>query len=86
MVFLCGEACGRSWHIWRRFGLFAIFSLSFFRDLDASVPSDQKTLVSPAHGTVDVIDELVEKSFMGGRRVQADFHFSFRSMCTCKTR
>lgn len=48
-------------------GLFAIFSLSFFRDPDASVPSDQKTLVSPAHGTVDVIDELVEKSFMGGR-------------------
>lgn len=47
--------------------VFAVFSLSFFRDPEAQVPSDPQAVVSPAHGTVDVIEETVEKGFMGGR-------------------
>jgi phosphatidylserine decarboxylase len=47
--------------------LFMLFSLSFFRDPNALVPSDEGAYVSPAHGTVDVIDETTEKVVMGGR-------------------
>jgi phosphatidylserine decarboxylase len=46
--------------------VFLVFSLSFFRDPDPVVPSDPAAIVSPAHGTVDVIDETTEKTFMGG--------------------
>ena len=51
--------------------LFTIFTLYFFHDPEARVPSDPKVIVSPAHGTVDVIDETTEPDFMGGpcRRV-----------------
>ncbi len=51
--------------------VFFVFSLSFFRDPEPRVPADEKAIVSPGHGTVDVIDETVEKAFMGGpcRRV-----------------
>ena len=48
-------------------GGFAVFVFNFFRDPDAAVPSDPKVIVSPAHGTVDVIDEVDEPVFMGGR-------------------
>ena len=47
--------------------LFAIFTLYFFRDPTANAPSAAGLLVSPAHGTVDVIDETTETQFMGGR-------------------
>ena len=47
--------------------LFLAFSLNFFRDPNANVPEEQSAFVSPAHGTVDVIDEVSEKVFMGGR-------------------
>jgi phosphatidylserine decarboxylase len=46
--------------------LFTGFTLYFFRDPEARVPSDPKVIVSPAHGTVDVIDETSELEFMGG--------------------
>jgi len=46
--------------------LFALFCLWFFRDPDADVPSDANAIVAPAHGKVDVIDETVEKEFLGG--------------------
>jgi len=36
--------------------LFFLFSLNFFRDPEANVPVEEKAYVSPAHGTVDVID------------------------------
>ncbi len=60
--FQLGVACvlGGLWAV------FFIFSLSFFRDPEADVPSDTQAYVSPAHGTVDVIDEATEKTFMGG--------------------
>jgi phosphatidylserine decarboxylase len=47
--------------------LFLALSLTFFRDPDATVPATPLAIVSPAHGTVDMIDETVEKQFMGGR-------------------
>jgi phosphatidylserine decarboxylase len=47
--------------------LFSIFAVSFFRDPTPTVPGEKNVVVSPAHGTVDVIDETEEKQFMGGR-------------------
>ncbi len=47
--------------------LFAIFAFSFFRDPTPDVPSDPRAIVSPAHGTVDVIDEIEEPEVMQGR-------------------
>lgn len=46
--------------------IFFAFSLNFFRDPTPNVPSDSRVFAAPAHGTVDVIDEAVEKKFMGG--------------------
>lgn len=47
--------------------LFAVFTFNFFRDPDARVPVGKGLIVSPAHGTVDVVDETTEHDFMGGR-------------------
>lgn len=47
--------------------LFVLFTLYFFRDPTAKVPTGQNLIVSPAHGTVDVIDETTENEVMGGR-------------------
>lgn len=46
--------------------VFAVFSLSFFRDPTPNVGPDPDAIVAPGHGTVDVIDETIEKEFMGG--------------------
>jgi phosphatidylserine decarboxylase len=46
--------------------LFAIFSLNFFRDPDPQVPKDPAAIVSPAHGKVDVIDEIAGNEFISG--------------------
>ena len=46
--------------------LFAGFVFYFFRDPEAATPAGQGLIVSPAHGTVDVIDQLAECQFMGG--------------------
>jgi len=47
--------------------LFAAFTLYFFRDPNPTVPTGKNLVVSPAHGTVDVIDEISENEFIGGR-------------------
>jgi phosphatidylserine decarboxylase len=47
--------------------LFIIFTVYFFRDPEARVPAEPKLVVSPGHGKVDVIDQLDESGFMGGR-------------------
>jgi phosphatidylserine decarboxylase len=47
--------------------VFFVFSLAFFRDPEPNIPTESGAIVSPAHGTVDVIDETTEKTFMGGR-------------------
>src|SRR5262249_5485942 len=47
--------------------LFAGFTFYFFRDPHAKVPATANAVLSPAHGKVDVIDQVDEAKFMGGR-------------------
>jgi len=47
--------------------VFAAFVCYFFRDPEASTPGEAGLIVCPAHGTVDVIDQVEEPQFMGGR-------------------
>jgi len=47
--------------------LFVAFSLYFFRDPEPKVPTDSNAVVAPAHGKVDVIEEMTETVFMNGR-------------------
>ncbi len=46
---------------------FSIFTLWFFRDPDARVPTAPDAVVSPAHGLVDCVEENTEPEFLGGR-------------------
>jgi phosphatidylserine decarboxylase len=50
--------------LWVAFGLFCFY---FFRDPEARVPSDPDAIVSPAHGRVDLIDEVDDPLFHKGR-------------------
>jgi phosphatidylserine decarboxylase len=45
--------------------IFVGFTLYFFRDPEAKVPAGKGLILSPAHGTVDVIDETTIKEFGG---------------------
>ena len=47
--------------------VFALFTLYFFRDPAPKTPAIPNAIVSPAQGTVDLIDETAEPVFMGGR-------------------
>jgi len=47
--------------------LFTAFTLYFFRDPEPQAPTNRAAIVSPAHGTVDVVDAAEEVEFMGGR-------------------
>lgn len=47
--------------------VFALFTLYFFRDPAPKTPSIPNAIVSPAQGTVDLIDETTEPMFIGGR-------------------
>jgi phosphatidylserine decarboxylase len=47
--------------------VFALFTLYFFRDPEAAVPEGEKSVLSPAHGKVDIIDQITETRFMGGQ-------------------
>ncbi len=52
------------------FGLWVVFSFFcfyFFRDPSPTVPRTPEAIVAPAHGTVDVIDELEGPPFLAGR-------------------
>jgi phosphatidylserine decarboxylase len=46
--------------------LFVVFTLYFFRDPEARVPAGADLVVSPAHGKVDMIDQITEPLFIGG--------------------
>lgn len=46
--------------------VFALFTLYFFRDPEATVPNTANVVVSPAHGKVDIVDQMTEARFMGG--------------------
>src|SRR5262249_6290354 len=45
--------------------LFVCFTLYFFRDPTPNVPPGDQFIVSPAHGTVDVVDEAPVREFDG---------------------
>ena len=47
--------------------LFVGFTFYFFRDPEASVPGTPDVVVSPSHGKVDILDQMDEQRFMGGR-------------------
>lgn len=47
-------------------GLFALFTLFFFRDPNPNVPPGANLVVAPGHGTVDVIDTTRELDFIKG--------------------
>ena len=46
--------------------LFVAFTLYFFRDPNPQTLDIPNAIVSPGHGTVDVVDETTEAAFMGG--------------------
>ncbi|MBM3882850.1 MAG: phosphatidylserine decarboxylase family protein [Verrucomicrobia bacterium] len=50
--------------LWMLFGLFTLY---FFRDPQPRTPADPDLIVAPAHGKVDLIDEVDEPEFLGGR-------------------
>ena len=47
-------------------GLFAIFTLYFFRDPNAKTPDGAGLVVCPGHGKVDAIGQLSQSQFPGG--------------------
>ena len=47
--------------------LFALFTLYFFRDPEPRVPQAPNAIVAPAHGKVDLIDQIEEPTFVEGR-------------------
>lgn len=47
--------------------LFTFFCFFFFRDPEPVVPAESDAIISPAFGTVDLIDETDEPLVMGGR-------------------
>ena len=46
--------------------VFALFTLYFFRDPNPRVPPGADLILSPAHGKIDIVDEITEPLFMGG--------------------
>ncbi len=50
--------------LWVLFGLFCLY---FFRDTNPAIPTARGLILAPAHGTVDVIDEVDEYDFIGGK-------------------
>lgn len=60
---LIGLLAGTFVVVW---AVFVAFTLYFFRDPDPQVPVDPAVIVSPGHGTVDVIDEITEPEIFGG--------------------
>jgi len=47
-------------------GVFALFTLYFFRDPSPRAPKDPQAIVSPAHGKVDLIEDIDEPEFIRG--------------------
>jgi len=56
--------------------VFAVFCLYFFRDPEPEVPTAPGLVVSPAHGKVDVIDEVSVPELAGERRRRVSIFLS----------
>lgn len=47
--------------------VFTLFTLYFFRDPNANIPTQPNVILCPGHGKVDVIDQVEENEFVKGR-------------------
>lgn len=67
----CGHGLDSALVVLGLWGVFALFCLWFFRDPDGFPSAEPGVVLSPAHGTVDVVDEVTETEFLAGpcRRV-----------------
>jgi phosphatidylserine decarboxylase len=57
-------------------GLLLVFTISFFRDPNASVPPDQKLIVSPATGRIVEIKSVTEPHFLKSEAIMAAIFLS----------
>jgi phosphatidylserine decarboxylase len=78
-IVLAGLAAGLGW-IWHPLALlplpFLIFLFAFFRDPQRPLPGDEKSVVSPADGTVSDIVELEHDELLGGPAVRIGIFLS----------
>jgi len=58
---------GMAWVLFSLLVIFTAFTFYFFRDPDPMVPAGANLVLSPGHGTVDVIDTTTEPEIMGGQ-------------------
>ena len=56
-----------TWVVLGLWGLFAVFTVYFFRDPDPMTPTGPNLIIAPGHGKVDTIDTTTETDFMGGQ-------------------
>jgi phosphatidylserine decarboxylase len=72
-------AAGLGW-IWRPLALLAlgplIFLFAFFRDRGRRLPGDERSVVSPADGTVSDVTELEHDELLGGPGVRIGIFLS----------
>jgi phosphatidylserine decarboxylase len=57
-------------------GVLLVFTISFFRDPDASVPPDQKLIVSPATGRIVDIKSVTEPHFLKSETIMVAIFLS----------
>jgi phosphatidylserine decarboxylase len=69
-------AVGWCWALTLVPGLLLVFTISFFRDPAASVPPDQKLIVSPATGRIVEIKSITEPHFLKGEATMAAIFLS----------
>jgi phosphatidylserine decarboxylase len=63
---LCGRGWTTAWFVLGLWLMFAGFTRWFFRDPDPPLNPAAGLILSPAHGVIDVIDEVTEPEFMAG--------------------
>lgn len=63
---LCDHGPATGFAVLGLWALFALFCLLFFRDPDPMATPPAGAYLSPAHGVVDIIDEVTEQEYIGG--------------------
>jgi phosphatidylserine decarboxylase len=71
-----GRVAGGCWALTVVPGLLLVFTISFFRDPDASVPPDQKLIVSPATGRIVEIKSVTEPHFLKSEAIMTAIFLS----------